>query len=192
MEYEPTPPPTPDEALASLAEAAREKNRARGLYRRFSGSIFVIWGSIYALAYGAGCFWAAAEAIWLPLVLAGFALSFWLGSRMGSFLRSSTGRTFRNLWAAFGAAYFLLSWGFAGIQTPEYLFSFVINLFIAYALLASAAITAQPTLFRASVVLALIDTLFFSLAPAWYCPAMAALGILAVVTGLGMVRSRAL
>ncbi len=181
--------PSPDEARAALAEASRQKQRAQQIYAGFSGAVFIVWGVIYATAYGTGYFWPQAEAVWLPLVLLGFLLSFWLGSRMGAFLRSSTGRSLRNLWAGFGLAYFLLSWGFSVVETPDYLFSFVVNLFIAYALLASSTATNQARLARAGAVLALVNTVFFIGAPSWYGLAMAGLGLLAVRLGITMVRN---
>ena len=184
--------PTPDEARAALAEAALQKKRAHQLYNRFSGSIFIVWGTIYLIAYGVSFACPELEPIWLPLVLAGFLISFWLGGRMGAFLRSSAGRAFRNVWAGFGVAYFLLGWGFDATSASGQLFSLVVNLFVAYALFVSSTIVSLPTLARAAVVLALTNTFFFVFAPSWYDPAMAGLGLLAVLVGVGMVKNREL
>ena len=181
--------PTPEEAQTALDEAYRQKERARQVYGAFNGLIFIIWGSVYTTAYTVVHLWPQAEIVWLPLVLIGFFLSYWFGSRIGTFLRSSAGRAYRSLWAAFGLGYFLLGWGFATANAPSQLFSYVVNLFVAYALVASGIATEQSVLVRAGAVLAGVNTLFFVIAPSYYYLAMAALGLLAVVTGLRVVRS---
>jgi len=180
---------SPEEAQAALNEAGKQKERAKNIYNVFNGTIFIIWGSIYIIANTIEYFQPKADIIWLPLVLIGFILSFWFGSRVGSFLRSSTGRVYRGIWIGFGLVYFLLGWGFTTANAPDQLFSFVVNLFVAYALVANAIAAQQPALARAGALLAVVNTIFFTMAPSWYYLAMAVVGLLAVVTGSGMIKS---
>jgi len=182
-------PLSPAEAQVALNEAARQKERAQRVYDTFNGIIFIIWGAIYAVAYGIEYLRPGTNIVWLPLVLIGFLLSFWFGSQMGTFLKSNTGRAYRSLWASFGLVYFLLGWGFAVTKAPEGLFSFTINLFIAYVLVANAIATRQLVLARAGMLLATVNTLFFIFVPSRYEPAMAAVGLLAIATGLRIVKS---
>jgi len=183
--------PSPAEARAALEAAEKQQKRARRVYRLFSGASFIIWGSIYAVAYGITHFRPQlAGLIWLPLVIVGFVLSFALGARIGAFIRSPAGQNLRILWTAFGVGYFLVAWALSARGYDGLLLSFAINLLVAYALLASSLHTRLATLARAAGLLALTNAVFFALLPGWYDVAMAVLGLLGVLVGLRMVGDR--
>jgi len=183
-----TAQPSPEDARAALATAEKQRKRARRVYKVFSGASFIIWGSIYALAYGITHFRPElAGLVWLPLAIVGFVLSFALGARIGAFIRSPAGQNLRALWTSFGIGYFLLAWALSARGYDGLLLSFVINLLVAYALLASSLHTRLTTLARAAALLALTNALFFALLPGWYDAAMSVLGLLGVLVGLRMV-----
>ena len=183
--------PSPAEARAALSTAQKQQKRARRIYKVFSGASFIIWGSIYTVAYGITHFRPQlAGPVWLPLVIVGFILSFALGARIGAFVRSPAGQSLRVLWTSFGIGYFLLAWALSARGYDGLLLSFVINLLVAYALLASSLHTRLATLARAAALLALTNAVFFALLPGWYDAAMAVLGLLGVFVGLRMVGDR--
>lgn len=176
------------EAENVLSEAARLKKRARRVYQAFNGTFMIIWGSIYAIACTVNHFWPGSEIIWLPLILIGFFFSYWFGAKIGNFLKSDVGLAYHRLWTAFALAYILLGWGFAISNAPSSLFSFVVNILIAYVLVANAIAAKQSMLAFAGAILAVTNTLFFVFAPQWYCLALVVLGLLAIITGIWVIK----
>ena len=172
---------SPEEALRQ-AEALRSK--AGTPLKRFVAQLLLLWGSIYLGMYGLESLGLPQTGLlWIPVDLAGVALSFGLGARLGSAIRSPEGLWLRRIWASFA---FLIAAAVAVliIRDAAVYLDFVINLLAAYALLLSGMALAHRGLVRGGLLLLTVNAVFFALLPSFYAPALAAMGLVALAAGL--------
>ncbi|GEM88980.1 hypothetical protein [Oceanithermus desulfurans] len=179
----------PEDALRAARHA---RSKARGVLGRFVGQLLALWGAIYLVMYGGGALGWLPPWAWAPIDLAGFAISFGLGARIGEAFRMTEGGRLRRIWAWFGVVMALAVFAFAfhGVEDP--LFSFSVNLLVAYALVQSGEAVQRPGLVRGGLLLALVNAAFLAFWPGAYAPALAGMGLLALVAGLRQVVGRAL
>ncbi len=183
------PPYSPEEAAEVLRQAEGARQRARHPLRAFVGQLLVLWGLIYLVMYGVSALGLADPGwLWLPAVLLGFVASFTLGSRIGSAIRSPEGHALRKTWAWFGVVMATASFALVlqGVEDP--LFSFVVNLLVAFALLQSGETLGERGLIRGGLLLAAVNALFLAAGTQAYALALAALGLVALVAGVIMTR----
>ncbi|HGY08875.1 MAG TPA: hypothetical protein ENK37_02315 [Oceanithermus profundus] len=172
---------SPEEALRQ-AKALRSK--AGAPLKRFVAQLLLLWGAIYLGMYGLESLGVAQTGLlWIPVDLAGVALSFGLGARLGTAIRSPEGLWLRRIWASFA---FLIAATVAVLLIRDaagYL-DFVINLLAAYALLLSGMALTHHGLIRGGLLLLAVNAVFFALLPSLYAPALAVMGLVALVAGL--------
>jgi hypothetical protein len=172
----------------ALREASSARNKARRALYGFVGRLLALWGFVYVVMYGGGALGWTPAWLWLPLDAVAFALSFWLGARVGGAFRTAEGRRLKRIWAWFGTTMVLVVFAFAWRAIDDPLFSFVVNLLVGYALLQSGEAVPHRGLVRGGLLLLLVNTASFAFWPAQYAYALAAIGALALVAGLRQVR----
>ena len=183
----------PDDARRALAEIGAQRRRARDLLVPFLARIIIVWGAIYFVAYGLEVMGVKNTGLlWLLLVIAGFTASFLLGGRVADTLRSPAGRAIRNTWAYLGMLYFLLLWGFSTTMLSGGFFSFVVNLFISFALSVSGDHLGYPQVTGAGLALALLDTIGYVFLLPYYPLIFSLLGLSAAVYGFWLVKKHGL
>ncbi|WP_456477072.1 hypothetical protein [Oceanithermus sp.] len=183
------PPYSPEEAAEVLRQVEGARQQARRPLRAFVGQLLALWGLIYLVMYGVSALGLADPRwSWFPVVSFGFAASFVLGARVGSAIRSPEGRALRQTWTWFGVVMATASFALVSQGAEDPLFSFVINLLVAFALLQSGELLSERGLVRAGLLLAAANALFLAAGAQTYALALAALGLVALVTGVLMTR----
>lgn len=167
------------EEAKNLLYAAREGAAlASRALDPFLSRLLIVWGAVYALGYG---FFPDSRGAWALLIVAGFALSFYLGGREARHLRTSAGRKLALLWGAFGLNLFALMLAGEGFGSGR---SLAINLLVALAWMGSGVVLEQSGILLAGAVFALANALVFALVAALYFPMLAGVGCLALLFGL--------
>ncbi len=167
------------EEAKNLLYAAREGAAlASRALDPFLARLLAVWGTVYALGYG---LFPDSGGAWALLVVAGFALSFYLGGQEARHLRTGAGRKLALLWSAFGLDLFALMLAGGGLGSGR---SLAINLLVALAWMGSGVVLERGGILLAGALFALANALFFALFPALYFPLLAGAGLLALSFGL--------
>jgi len=161
--------------LYAAQEGAALASRAQG---PFLSGLLAVWGAVYALGYG---LFPDSGGAWALLIVAGFALSFYLGGREARHLRTGAGRMLALLWSAFGLDLFALMLAGEGLGSGR---SLAINLLVALAWMGSGVVLERSGILLAGALFALVNALVFALFPALYFPVLAGAGLLALSFGL--------
>jgi len=154
----------------------------------FTGQLLILWGLVYLIMYGGGALGWVPAWLWLPVNLTAFVLSFALGSRIGGAFRMLEGDQLSRIWTWFGLTMAAAVFAMAARGVEDPLFSFTLNLLVGYALIQSGEVLRYPGLVRGGLLLIFVNALLYACCPIAHAPALAALGALAVVAGLRLVR----
>ena len=108
-------PLTPAEAADTLRDIDATARRSANVYGYRSASPhLILWGVIWAMGYTTSYFRPQWSVVWIALVIAGSACSFWIGARM-----KSAGSEYDWRFAATALAIFLFICALFAIMPPH-------------------------------------------------------------------------